>query len=780
MLPTDLYGFNAHIEQQEQVLMWNIVSPDTPCDACYDMSTQLSQLNSDVVLRMNIHMGQDAKLGQDVIYYVDLLDAAKIPNDKLITVNAKSYSPVDPTKTTNIPLHAKIFSSLNQIKLLDDSDNEWFILSIPRNIITDVHITNDVSVLKTTVLIDEKEFSTTYTIDNYSTTVHNIGDGMNIHINPVQIEKGHTTSFALLGDVLTYSPHSDKYLESFELCPTNGGVVISHERCRTLMLKQYRGWISQQPLTFQRIPATVQFYVGDLKETQPCEIYVGSIHSIDEIEEIGGIGLKILGTRSSFKIANQETYEVKVKYGSYKVSVQYSAFDTTSTTSFDVSTKEYKMFANICSTCVKVSSNERLDVWMEVPPLKIYKSPEYLGNPGDHTSYESVPYVISNSSLLSGEISYLSFIFQRINDVVAPFIQYYNCPPPQFILEYFIPSSEEKQKVICDYVLSQINYSAEQFLEYFTTLELKDVKCVDKKIRNIITSFAIPSNRLSIQLYLGTVEQEKKVWISSIVEDVLMNELNIDTAVLNAKMSDEKVATVQLEFAQPLNHFMSIIPSVVPQRNILIQGIGLFEYENRTMNLIPENGGQVLELYGCGTIHDEQNRKVGIRYVKYSTEFAIDYSHPFVQKSLRGIFFIPMRKYICNVDMSRGMIGNGKLYNLQASLQTIVLPSDWMWIEDIQYVGTDLPLKINLLSLSTVGRRLLIKILSSCKLNPWNVLHLQTPDILNMVAADGSPIFRISYSGALMVPLIKTAETQLYNAVSSGEYMYDITDMHAL
>ena len=170
-------------------------------------------------------------------------------------------------------------------------------------------------------------------------------------------------------------------------------------------------------------------------------------------------------------------------------------------------------------------------------------------------------------------------------------------------------------------------------------------------------------------------------------------------------------------------------------------------------------------VYGCriDRVIDPNGNKLKCVFCKYETNPGFDYFNEVLEpmQVMKNIKFYATKKFERSVTVDAKFDLGATPYNLVDLIKANDLSNAWSQVNGF----APAQLRIAIVSLSTVGLEHVSEWLSVDYTNRYNSLLLETPDLLSYHSLDGSPMFKITYSGCLVAPVLKSYQLSLEVAV---------------
>lgn len=628
-------------------------------------------------------------------------------------------------------------------------------------------------------------------------------------------EVGNRATFKLLGDEVECKPYPayiGVYSSKTEISPIHG-FDIGDDNCRHVTLTQYRGIYSTETIALNRSITTIALNIiknnmytysqnlGNLWRgtlANPCAKTVNNLVNLDNSEDImGSIGLKLNGHLSMFSADTNMSQLISVTYAHYAITVEnaldpdYNENKNVYASQMDDENGCIKLFETlkIKASRVKIYTEEKYKIFYGVPDAHVY---HYNGNVVD-VDLSAIPLSSGNFSLIGSytDDELRSGIFikhlkvMRTETNVSSYVENYSLVRPQFKIEAISVESVATVPYVATMVNRRVSYvdinsdvnSYIPFTGYsginlFELTQLTVDKYTDKRLNpdSSVTSFDILANTIYMKMSIGNVnsnypnvsEGQNQSYIIYNGEVDKIADSNIEGVFSSTFTSSTGLA--KFEFKQPMADMIATdIALRLTNLNILIGGIHIFGVGQGRIFL--QAGDSVgFKLYGSRIDrHVNSLNEVSLRhvFVKYETNYGFNFFNEELAthgQILKTIKFPVTAKYEAYVEIDKN---DGELtdtpYNLENVLKNANLPSNWTWQPVADFEGR--MLQVSLVSVSTHGLNAIQEWLSVDNVTQYKVLLLETPDILSVRSLDGALAMKISYSGAVIAPLMRSYES---------------------
>jgi hypothetical protein len=144
-----------------------------------------------------------------------------------------------------------------------------------------------------------------------------------------------------------------------------------------------------------------------------------------------------------------------------------------------------------------------------------------------------------------------------------------------------------------------------------------------------------------------------------------------------------------------------------------------------------------------------------VTFIKYSTDYSIDFYNPQVQSLVKELHISPTKRYTKSVVVNVPPFVYSDTTTLMDRMLTgVVLGSTW----SEETLSTIKPLETRISALDGRGKELILKLLAVSPQYPMNLLLISQPDLINFKSATGATKFRVNYNGVLIVNRIRNEQ----------------------
>lgn len=818
----DLHGLYGYIVIKNNNNEW-IKNMDTKTnidcvfDNEYDIVYEYDANMEPITLSISIDIPTSSTLGDKNIYYIELsneigmstFDVEGYSYDMNIIENFdENWDPYSNNVNIFFPNGGTNLNLTTLIERIDEnnddpSDQNQIILKIfnGNNVIcqftSEINIVSNFNIIlnKTPILkVTENYGNNTeiYYISEQTEILNDIRyikvmDGVELALTP-NLNVGDINNFKIEGDQIECKPYPDYfgvYSSTSEINEENTQ-YIGDELCRTIKLNAFRGIIENAEFNLIRTPTKIQFKILNInnqheyKEPNNYDLYDGLVHTVDNIDELGNLGLNILGKYSRFMTNTTLQHFINVTHGLYNVQIT-NPLDESLNQSYDVYTSNYiiKQFNSffVVASRVKIYDNEIYSITIENDDLEIYISSDVTDcanmnaeTYNNWTLLEKWSDTQLRNGVILNENSQISLLRTSIN--VQEFTEYYSLPRPQFKIEAISPddiddipyNSNPLRKVYyCD-----INFN-EDYYPFYQKNGLNNIKLTyvlnsnekytDKRLNPTINEyeyFSIKSN--SIKIFLKTGLFTNYSYDSNTDHLIYDGEVylmpNTSTDSFSSQY-DLMTASCSFNYKQPLNINFNT-------KNLMFNSVNFFGTGNGYIDIKSSSSYISIGIYGITLEKSLDGSSMDCIFIKYNGNYAMDLFNLFIQSNIKNIKFLMTSRYTTKITYTTPELTNIP-YTLDSLLETNDLSlTNINWIQDQLFVPKYLA--VSICALSTIGINYIIDWINVNVNNPVKFLLVETPDILAYKSADGSSIFKITYSGVLMTSLLKSYKIMIANS----------------
>lgn len=809
---TDLYGFYGYIVSKNENNEWiKINDTKTDVDCVFDNETNIIyeyDVNVEpITLSVNIDIPIGSTLGNKNEYYIELSNeigmstfdvegySYNIDNIDNFDENWDPYSNDVSIFFPNGGSNLNLTTLIERIDENDDPSNQNEIIlkifngnNIVAQFTSRINIASNFNIIlnKNPILKVIETFNNnieTYYITEQTEIVNDVRymkviDGVELALTP-NLNVGDINIFQVDGDQIECKPYPDYsgvYSTILEINEENGQ-YIGDELCRNIKLNAYRGIIENAQINLIRTPTKIQFKIlnandqHEYKESDNHDLYDGSIHVVDNINELGNLGLNILGKYSRFTSNTILEHFINVTHGLYHIEI-INPLNNSLNQSLDVYTSDYiiKQFNSfdIVASRVKIYNDETYSITVTNDDLEIYIANTVADCANINAkTYEDWTLLEkwSDDELRNGVIinndSQIHLLRTSIN--VQEFTEYYSLPRPQFKIEAISPNDVDdipynfnpsRRVAYCD-----INFD-EDYYPFYGNNNLNNIKLsyvsvssekyTDKRLNpkeEEYEYFSIKTN--SIKIFLKNSSFIDYSYDSNTDHLIYDGEVHLMPNVLTDDFSsqyDPNTSSCSFNYKQPLNINSSI-------KNLMFNSINIFGTGNSYIEIKSESLLKV-SVYGITLDKSLDGSSMDCTFVKYNTNYPMELFNLFIQSNIKNINFLMTSRYTTTITYTTPELTNVP-YTLDTLLQSNNLSlTNLNWTQDQSFVPKYL--SISICALSTIGIDYIVDWINVNTNNPIKFLLIETPDLLSYKSSDGSPIFKITYSGVLMTSIVNS------------------------
>jgi len=571
---------------------------------------------------------------------------------------------------------------------------------------------------------------------------------------------------------------------------------------------------NRETISIARTPTTATFKLsvnGTTYSQLLGDVYTGRTYVIDTLSTLGGIGLKLTANHSRFTGVTALSQSVTNTFGSYNITTanplmtSVPVVTTVSAHNFSIQNYTGTYALNIVAGCVKVSDSEKYKIMYNAYGIAVYKCENnYVCDatqiPESEWTLSSIYSDTELRTMTTGVLTGVTFnqirlarIALNVKDMPTA---YANCPRPQLTVD-----------AVSRLNINALAYGANIPLHtYYVDIDFAVVKepfkinnAVVAGLNNIKLSYntvesytgkrlsadntiryiSIPSNKVTVKLYsnfsTSNIDYATAIPLATVIDDKFISEL--DNAGLQADAFTGAYNTSTLsatfQYTQPLDIFTSSFPmdnGLKPTlyadertavRNIQVNNINAFSVGTGILDMNPGDSIS-LDVYGLrlspakSTINDiSVTTGMRVTFIKYSTDYSIDFYNPQVQSLVKELHISPTKRYTKSVVVNVPPFVYSDTTTLMDRMLTgVVLGSTW----SEETLSTIKPLETRISALDGRGKELILKMLAVSPQYPMNLLLISQPDLINFKSATGATKFRVNYNGVLIVNRIRNEQ----------------------
>ena len=599
-----------------------------------------------------------------------------------------------------------------------------------------------------------------------------VSPGVEVRLkNNKLLNVGEIAKFALLSDEIECKPYLGylgPYSTRSSITPANG-LNIGDDKCRCVKLTKYRGVISTEEIQLSRTPTKISFSI--IKDSITCsndlgELYFGSSSVVNELGDLktGNLGLVVNGNLSMFETNTNMKQMIEVIQGKYNLTI-VNPHNVSMNENVVITTNmvDIKLFETlkIRASRVKIYKNESYSISCVIPNLKVYykqmdavgieASSQVYGNP---QVYDTQVYDYSDEELRAGVIINNSQLYlKRTSLNVTKFTEYYSLVKPQFQIEAISindvsDSPYDATNISRKVCYEDMNHIINSYSPFTSISGLNDITLVQLEIDNYTDLrlhtdeeydyFKILSNTIEMQMNVGTEINDKyPIYTGEVHKMNLANANNFNSSY------DSLTGISDFKYRQPMDKMVSTdIANKMTDGNIIVGGIHIFGTDSGQINMCAGDSLK-FKLYGYRIDNDIVNNVMKVVFCKYETNYGFDYFNKILDplQVTKNIKFYATDKYECSVLVQPKTILDEKPYNLANIISNAKLDESWTWTKVNEWLSVDDIIR-------------------------YKTLLLETPDLMAYKSLDGSSSMKVTYSGCLLVPVIRTYECNFGDLVS--------------
>jgi hypothetical protein len=690
---------------------------------------------------------------------------------------------------------------------------------------------------------------------------------------PIATLRNDFSNFELKGDRLFMSPlenalddvnrYSGRYsnLNGTEILPSNNGFPLPTNSTvhRNIHPTKFRGYKNDQTqITILRTLTTIKMVIGNLfqddmnthfdssnigyvwtqrgiegiyNKLEARDIrYVTDDPSFDNLNivpnnsgsSIGPLGLKIVPNYSMFPISISDVKHIipiTVTPANYTKTITNPLNSTINTNVssnlFDVVLHDFKSY-DIVATRIKVYNDENFNFKYEMPDLKVYHSPNYVGDVRNYTDWSQSPIQSYTDAQLRtgvviGDQNNGGVVkFKRSLTFVSEHTKYCGLPRPIAFLEAYgitdfnditLPanlSALTRKKFWVD-INIDLPKDGQQHFPFdqnpAQTIPNK-VSAVDKSlglmgglqlgfnVTNYLNfkyqpqepfSFTLTSNKLKIYNGIGlsnpdALNQPYTEVFNGYISELSSRNINIWNDELrntnNNTFTNQKKWDLNIRQLQSVL-FNYITPTTLNNNYLFINGVTSYPLGTYYLDLNLLDS-VVASYYSMDRSYDSENDKVNVNFYKYSSIEGINWatSEQFSKSENFRPLIVKKEKYILPVSISNVLTEErfdiNELIKAKVVTELQNINTTITWVGDTSYTpSTPSPSPLRLCPLSINGSKFLHSILQVNKDFTLKIIGFTRPSLILIKSADGSTVTKISPDGMLFTVKLITQEVQL-------------------
>ena len=769
------------------------------------------------------------------------------------------YAVVTNTPGSNLAVQPSV-----SIQIKDQYGNIWATLSTTnKNATSSFNIIRNMRPLFTitetygdstpTILTTKKQAETT--------TQLAASAGIELTFNTTTINTDYQV-YKLKGDyvkgILYGINYTGTYNGSFqEVTPQNGLLISQPGVCRGIDILAYRGnsvkpdmftnGTTYEEFKWARTPTyvsmkVVNYGVTPIKTYQetPREVWVGMPYTVSNLGALGNLGLIVGHRLSRYLSTDRMSIPINLTDGKYKVVISNPIGDGTGTylltqsgttyiSTFDYMVLDFVPF-NVVASRIKIGANSNLfTISSGLQRLKLYYSPDYIGNPVDYTwstnfytSYSQeelsntggvilpVPVYSTESNGYVSSTTDSVLNLSRASTNIEPHTFYFVLPRPQYKVTAIatnavssLPHNGTAKTVRyfeADYSTGSIAYPFAGVLGESSgtrVINNMSIKFNDGQTylanrfnpSSVVHGIYIPSNILNVDLYGGAHHTSRP--LNSITRLYSDNIHKIYTSNSSYVDSNSEIETFfsgtrnsnlsyNFGFTQPADIVYNNLNS-----SLIYGAIGTAAYNIKVNNIAPfinipnttyahidlvSGKNTTICLYGHSIKLDSSNNLVAelVRYESLPGLDLTDEGSSYATITKRNLGFYANKRYYTQKILRDNSGVTSIPYNLQQILSTIRYTEDIpSWTYDSNFVPRQLD--FNLTALSTDGLDILQGLVSVSSASPYRALVCQYNPVFEFLSPDGSPIYIVNAWGTLKSLQTHTKVVSLSsNSINNG------------
>jgi len=637
------------------------------------------------------------------------------------------------------------------------------------------------------------------------------------------IQKGNCRNFTLDADkvgVKLYDSYSSGDYVTAGRIQKDKQLVSGNGVSSSVSINAYRGIITPpsvgaaiyQTLSYSRHTMDAEFKVSFVKNNVTTtykqyftDVYKNKVLTVDHLvnetdnsDVLGSIGFKVKTNYSLFKrpvnepTAQRVQVPIDLQFSNYRITVDNNndQADYNGELELDrtVSASQYLLFNDynhlkFYAGRVKAYTHDSYLFTADISDFIVYwnSNQNYLGDPSTYADSEWVFYAnYTHRDMLAGVDINSSLRLKRFESFPGATLFYVLCPPPQ----YFIEAVKTSVSAV-PYVVGQSNSTpvrkyidvnslyTESVHPFATTCHMNNLAFGFDSIPHFITL------RQNISAFKDTVDFHifsNKVKVSQVAGD---NSLTVSLVDYNVSIEDLQDAILDDELDGELSSQYSnyAYKLKVTQKLSMIYGTSSFDIKNITINGVPifgvspitlalqtGNDATLLKIYGSNISYDEDGKHLLFTATKYECAYPVSLNSLVSPlEALKKITFNDINKVsTCSkvINTSYSDVG----YSLVDKLHAMSFTSQDEWNETV--LGCSINLNFNAVARKFAGAKVLYELIDVTKDTPVKFGIFDLPDIQKVLSNDGSPVFKVTYSGMVQSPVVLTNYSSTQSPVS--------------
>jgi len=641
-----------------------------------------------------------------------------------------------------------------------------------------------------------------------------------------------------------YSSYAGAYSGIYKEIDISNGLLIGNSNVsRTITLNYYRGVINafstvqtSETVTLTRTPATIKLQIDVNNQIGNTITYsnvqnfgtlynglsvtANNLTSVTPNKSFGNLGLDMSANYSMLDNSiipynASIAIPINLTFGSYLINVinpHSSVLDVSNQVIFTnaytlMNYKQQPGISPFVSSRIVVYETGNYEIYYGVPVLRFYKSPNFLGNitAGPWTSIANLDFdVLSVGTLLplsNSPYAPLTPIFVQTSILIPQGTYYVACPPPQFSLTAtnynlvntipYTPNVLQTTTRYCDIDVCGNNmfpfegiFGLNDLELSFTDLSMISFENLKFDPDNGEYSFDIKSNIVSLDLYLTKTD--------TLIQNVYNGNIYdmVDSSFVSAAFNGHIIDFSFCQTLLPITGNLLNEPSanILKTNNLIINGLPFFATGDSSINFYAGDSTSLIT-YSYSTSTSNNNPYVNVKFQKYVSDIGINFTNFPELYDNNSIRFLPTSKYTYEfainnndgtTDIGQNVVDFFSLlsdasFSIQWTLDNNFNPS-YLNLED------EFLVKLNLISNTIQGKDLLTQLLTVSKDYPTKVTLLSNPDLFQLRNGNGTPIYRVTYNGIVITPMVVTQAITLNppstintgNNLNTSYYAYSV------
>ena len=461
---------------------------------------------------------------------------------------------------------------------------------------------------------------------------------------------------------------------------------------------------------------------------------------------------------------------------------------------FDYKIHEFKDYAIVASR-IKAYDNEKYNFKYNIPDLKVYYSPQYIGNPKNFTNWTQIQ-TITDENLREGVIIGSGtnngvVKFTRNQTFVSSFIKYSILARPIATLssynitnlrrplpDDYMANNYQRETYGVDIDITNTSTGLEglaanlqthkPFHKNFTngaieglnnvSLGFNIAKYLHCREQSLLPfSFAMKSNKIKLFNGIGlstNLPSYTEIFDGYISELSTSNKWisELSSSINNIFDASKKWNLKIKQLAAPISPLVSLNPTTLSSNNVMINGITSFGMGSYNLDLVLLDS-TIIRYYTANYKYDVSTDTQKVVFGRHSTAEGLPLPWITQNDFSKSSLFKPLivKKETCEIVVSIPNLLGDNPYNVNTLIKEAIVSRNFnniSWSRDTGFTDTSSP--ISFVTLSKKGAGALLNILHTTKEYPFKLLTANRPNILDIKRADGSRAFAITHDGKLV------------------------------